>query len=283
MRSFAECGQNAFVFESVDRPGEYSVGGSACHDRFCVPCSRDRSRVIAQNVLEQIDSRQGRFITLTLKSTSEPLRVLLARLTHSFTKLRRTRLWRNKVVGGVAFIEVTWASGSQSWHPHFHCLVEGRYLPRRELSSLWFSITGDSYITDIRFARDNRHVTHYITKYATKCLDHSVLDEPEHLQEAILALKGKRLCLTFGTWRGVCLTKRIEDGTWIQLGSLAHFLTQASAGDLQAGSILDALEIRYVISERGPPSPTVTDVSGSRQVQCMLNYNAEFRTPWDVN
>lgn len=283
LRSFAGCGRHAFIYECVERPGEFSIGGSACHDRFCMPCSRERSRVIATNVLEQIGDRQARFITLTLKSTSEPLTVLLARLTDSFTRLRRTKLWRNKVVGGVAFIEVTWACRSASWHPHFHCLVQGRYLPRKELSQAWHKITGDSYITDIRFARDNSHVTHYITKYATKTLDHSVTIDPANLREAVVALKGKRLCLTFGTWRGLCLTKRIEDGTWIQLGSLAEFIRRASSGDSEAESVLTTLRIPYATSPRGPPSETAKVVSGSVHSQLTINFDGAFRTQWDAN
>lgn len=283
LQAFRECGQHPFVYECEERPGEYTLGGSTCRDRFCLPCSRDRSRLIAQNVLEQIGTRQGRFVTLTLKSTAEPLDVLLARLTSSFTKLRRTKLWRNKVVGGVAFIEVTWTCRTQSWHPHFHCLVEGRYLPRRELSQAWHLITGDSYITDIRFARDNAHVTHYITKYATKPLDHSVLVEPTHLQEAILALKGKRLCLTFGTWRGVCLTRSREDETWIQIGSLAELLHKATQNDPAAQVILRKLEIPFVTEPRGPPSRTATAVRGLVPRQYMLNLSAAFGNRWDVN
>lgn len=275
--AFRECGRHPYIFQCVERPDEYALGGSTCHDRFCMPCSRERSRTIAANVLEQIADRQARFITLTLKSTAEPLSVLLARLTSCFTKLRKTKLWRNKVTGGVAFLEVTWTGRSESWHPHFHCLVQGRYLPRKDLSRTWLKITGDSMITDIRFATDNAHVTHYITKYATKVLDHSVLHDTCRLQEAIIALKGKRLCLTFGTWRGLPLTKRIEDGTWQQIDSLRSMLNRASKGDLAAQQVLQTLEIRFAISERGPPSPTVTVVSGSNRSQYMLNLNAEFK------
>jgi hypothetical protein len=134
-------------------------------------------------------------------------------------------------------------------------------------------------ITDIRFATDNAHVTHYITKYATKVLDHSVIHETCRLREAIIALKGKRLCLTFGTWRGLALTERIEDGTWKQIDSLRSMLTRAQTGDLEAQQVLQTLEIHFVISERGPPLQTVTVVSGSSRSQLMLNLNVAFETP----
>lgn len=277
IQAFCKCGRDSYVFESQDRPGEYSIGGSACHDRFCLPCARDRSRIIAQNVLEQIGRSQARFLTLTLKSTNQPLSDLLARLTKSFTKLRTTKLWKNKVTGGVAFVEVTWSSRSDSWHPHLHCLIQGRYLPNKELSKLWRKITGDSSIIDIRFATDNAHVTHYITKYASKPLDHSVAQQVEQLDETILALQGKRLCLTFGTWRGVCLTKRIDDGVWIQIGSLRELIQRAYTFDSEATSILHALQVRFAQDPRGPPCTNAPAAGTGTSKQYTLSFNADIR------
>lgn len=258
---FRECGRRAYVFESVDRPGEYALGGSACHDRFCLPCARERSRVIGTNVLNYIQGKQARFLTLTLRSTTEPLDQLLAKLTTDFTVLRRSKLWRNKVTGGVAFIEVKWVEKTHRWHPHLHCLVQGRYLPTQELSKLWFEVTGTSHIIDIRYVRDEKHVTHYITKYASKPLDGTVVGEPDRLDEAVLALKGKRLCLTFGSWRGFVLTERPEDGDWVQLGSLAEFIERAEQGDSDAQQALTVLEVHYTIQVRG--SPPTNDTTGS--------------------
>ncbi len=276
--AFLDCGAHPYIFQCVERPDEFAIGGTSCHDRFCLPCARDRSRVIATNVLDKIGDQQARFVTLTLRSTPQSLSVLLARLTSCFTKLRHTKLWRNKVVGGVAFLELTWNPTSATWHPHLHCLTQGRYLPRQELSQAWHRITGDSYITDIRMATDNAHVTHYITKYVSKPLDHSITMDPDRLDELVLALKGKRLCLTFGTWRGCCLTKPIEDGTWIQLGSLAELVQQASDGNLTTQVILRTLEIPFAITERGPPSPTASVANGTAMQQLKLNIDVEFTT-----
>lgn len=272
IHDFTECGKHAYVFQSVEDPDIYTLGGSTCHDRFCLPCARERSRVIATNVKDKLESERARFLTLTLKSTTESLLDLLAKLSGDFTALRRTKLWRHKVTGGVAFLEVKWIERTQRWHPHLHCLVQGRYIPQDELSKTWLRITHTSHVIDIRIASDNAHVTHYITKYASKPLDHTVVMNPDKLDEAILAMKGKRLCTTFGSWRGYKLTQPPESGTWIQLGTLEELITRAQDGDSLAIEAIQALRIQYAPSTRAPPTSTAATVSSSTFLQHSLDF-----------
>lgn len=278
---FQSCGKHAYVLQSVDAPDNFVIGGSTCHDRFCLPCGRERSRRIASNVIDKLEKEQARFLTLTLKSGAEPLAELLQKLNKDFASLRRTRLWRNKVTGGVAFTEVKWNPAADRWHPHLHCLVQGRYLPKDELSKLWFKITGTSHIIDIRFVHDNAIVTHYVAKYAAKPMDHTVLMDPDRLCEAILALKGKRLCMTFGTWRGYCLTKSLDDGKWINLGLLSEIVTRATQGDHIAQEILDGLEVPYTPISRAPPADTTPPIPAITFEQsafpCVLEQDPYFK------
>jgi hypothetical protein len=227
-----------------------------------MPCGRERSRVIATNVKLKTEGKAARFLSLTLKSHTESLADLLAKLTRDFTGLRRSKLWRKRVTGGVAFLEIKWLEATQRWHPHIHCLVQGRYIPQDELSRTWLKITGTSHIVDIRIATDDKYVTHYICKYASKPLDHTVVLDPDRLDEAIVALKGKRLCMTFGTWRGYKLTEPPESGTWVQLGTLSEIIDNAEAGDTACMVALDALRIEYAPSTRGPPEAIATAVPG---------------------
>lgn len=272
LHDFSECGKHAYVFQSVEDPDIYTMGGSTCHDRFCLPCARERSRVIASNVKDKLESDRARFLTLTLKSTNEPLAELLTKLSTDFAALRRSKLWRHKVAGGVAFVEVKWLDRTQRWHVHLHSLVQGRYIPQDELSKTWHRVTGTSHIIDIRIASDNAHVTHYITKYASKPLDHTVVTEPDKLDEAVLAMKGKRLCTTFGTWRGYKLTEPPESGTWVQLGTLTEIITRAEQGNADAQAALDALRVEYAPSTRAPPTLGATTLCSTTQTQTTLNF-----------
>jgi hypothetical protein len=107
--------------------------------------------------------------------------------------------------------------------------------------------------------------------------------EPNRLDEAVLALKGKRLCLTFGKWRGLKLTERVDAERWLNLGSLTEFIDRAEAGDQAAATILRALEIPFVTRSRGSPLLTVSTATGSTHEQSTFSFNAESRIPWDVH
>lgn len=275
IHDFRECGKYAYVFQSVEDPDVYTLGGSTCHDRFCLPCGRERSRVIAGNVKLKLEGKKARFLTLTLRSTTEPLAELLAKLTRDFTSLRRTKLWRKRVTGGVAFLEVKWKENTQRWHVHLHALLQGRYVPREEISKTWLKITGTSEVIDIRIVENEAHCTHYICKYASKPLDKTVVVEPLRLDEAIVALKGKRLCMTFGSWRGYKLTEPPESGTWVQLGTLEEIITRAEDGDADAQHALDVLRVEYAPSTRAPPTSVAATVSSLTLEQKCFNFSQD--------
>jgi hypothetical protein len=275
LHDFTECGKHAYVFRSVEDPEIYTLGGSTCHDRFCLPCGRERSRVIAGNVKLRTEGKPARFITLTLRSTTEPLAELLLKLTRDFGALRRSKLWRKRVTGGVGFLECKSLAAKNRWHVHLHCLVQGRFIPQDELSRTWEKITQTSKIVDIRIATDDKHVTFYICKYASKPLDHTVVVDPLRLDEAIVALKGKRLCMTFGSWRGYKLTEPPESGTWVQLGTLDEIITRAADGDADAQHALDVLRIEYAPSTRAPPTFPVKTVSSLTLEQGCFSFSLE--------
>jgi hypothetical protein len=245
-------------------PPEYRIAGSACHHRFCNPCATERARTVSKNVIERIGSNRVRFITFTLRHAGEPLRELLDRLYASFKLMQRTRLWKRHVTGGVGFLEVKYSDRSESWHPHFHVLVEGKYIDKSLLQAAWFTITGDSYVVDIRLPKGKRNVAHYVAKYASKPLNRSFLHQRVLLDEAILAVKRRRLCTTFGGWRGVLLVVKPDEGGWTNVGPLTDWIRRAVNGDENARGILDQIDsarasvcyrLAPIIEPRPPPSP----------------------------
>jgi hypothetical protein len=255
--NFVNCGANAHVFRNIEDPSIYRIAGSGCHDRFCLPCANERSRAIALNVLDVVKQRTLRFLTLTVKSDTESLADLLDKLHGSFQKLRRTKLWQKCVTGGVAFLEINWSVDHQRWHPHFHILIEGSYLPYAQLKNLWHSITGDSFVIEIRIVRDSAQAARYVTKYASKPFNRTFVAIPQRLDEAILALKGRKLLVTFGTWRGITLAQTPTDGAWENVGSLDTYIIDAASGNNHAQAILRSLTTLDLESlyARAPPLP----------------------------
>lgn len=253
--AFADCGLQAYVLRSVDDPTRYRIAGSCCHDRFCLPCATERSCVIAGNVLELTSDRELRFLTLTIKTNDEPLTHQLDKLYTSFQTLRRRSFWTKAVSGGVAFLELKRSRRTDRWHPHLHCLIEGTWVDYNDIVDAWRAITTDSYIIDIRKIHDNEHATRYVTKYASKPFNSSFVRRADLLDEALLALRNKKLAVTFGRWRGLLLTATPDDGAWEPVASLSDVIQRAASGDDHCIAILATLTDMDMspIYARAPP------------------------------
>lgn len=277
--AYRDCGDQAFVLRNVEDPSRYRVAGSCCKDRFCLPCATERSTLIAANVVDLAAGKELRFLTLTIKTNDEPLTDQLDKLYRSFQALRRRAVWTKAVTGGAAFLELKRSSKSDRWHPHLHCLLEGRWIDRKELVRAWYEITTDSFILDIRPIHNTEHAARYVTKYASKPFNASYVRRPDLLDEAIVALKGRKLAVTFGNWRGLLMTARPPDGTWELVAPLHSIIQRAAAGNIECRAIMECLTDRDLapIYERAPPIEPIP--LKPRLTASQLNF---FGT-WDAN
>lgn len=258
LQSFADCGDRAYVYHSLDDPDVYRVAGSACHDRFCGPCTRERGQAIAANVTERLAGQRARFVTLTLKTDGLDLAAGILKLQRAFRRLLRSDFWLARVTGGAAFIETKRSSDNVRWHPHIHAIVQGKYLPHDLLKALWLRITGDSSIIRVQAVTDEASVVRYVTTYAAKCLRTADFPADADLREAVRALHGARLVRTFGSWRGASLTDTPVAGTWEIVAPLADLLALAVAGDYDARAILSSLsstQARTFLIDHPPRPP----------------------------
>lgn len=269
--AFRTCGSNAFVYESVDEPGQYKIGGSACRDRFCVPCTRQRAQVVAANVRERLDGQRARFVTLTIKTDGLSLRESISKLQHAFSRLQRTTLWQTTVTGGAAFLEIKYDTEAGRWHPHVHAITQGKFIPHSMLRDTWKGITTDSYIVHIRLIRSVESVLHYVTTYCSKAMRATDFPDDACLDEAIEGLRGVRLCRTFGTWRGQSLTEAAEDGDWRAIAPLSEILRRSLAGDADALKMLIGIntpqtrEFLHTCEPRPPPLPVAVPITSTSQ------------------
>lgn len=261
--NFADCGATAYVYRAADDPAKFRLGGSSCRDRFCLPCSIDRSRCLATNVLKALGKRPARFVTLTLKQTDAYLGDVLDKLYDAFRKLRTRAFWKNRVKGGCAFIEIKYNAANDAWNVHLHAIVHGRYIPNRDLSREWHKITGDSFIVDVRSIDDEQRIGRYVVKYVSKSFNNTFLNRSEFLDTVMLVMVGRRLCLTFGDWRGISLTESPNDTDWISLGSFHDVVTKAAQGDRESLAAVYAIcrhqatEIIATVAKARPPPPPI--------------------------
>jgi hypothetical protein len=242
---FSNCGAGMLIQKSADGT-ELRMICTRCKDRFCVACGAERSGAFAERVAQHLAGRVTRFITLTLRASNTPLVDQLDRLYRSFAALRRRAQLKGVFAGGACFLECKIGSGSGLWHPHLHIITEGRYIDCRELSREWHKVTGDSSVTKIKAVPDNASRAAYVTKYVTKPADNSVFAVPAMLDEFICAIGGRRLAMTFGTWRGLRLDgDPPEDVKWITVGSPRGLQLDAQAGDANAIRILEAAQRKW--------------------------------------
>jgi hypothetical protein len=243
LERFMQCGARAYVY--INRAGDrVRVAGQYCHDRNCQPCATARSRAIAANLRRQLRDMSGlKFITLTLRHSPRPLASQVKRLLTCARNLRNQRFWKQAVTGGAQFVEVK--HGPKGWHPHLHMICQAKFIPQAQLSAAWHATTGDSFVCDIRAvdqADAKEDVARYVAKYASKPLDRSIYTLPATLDEAISALRGTRLCTTFGDWRGFQLEANPDDPEdWKPLCSLERALHAIAADEPWARILATAL------------------------------------------
>lgn len=245
-RRVAACGSNPVLYWDPARERLITAKG-LCKARICPTCGKTatlRMQGQVRRCVAEMDS--PRLMTLTLRSTDEPLAAQFDRLRRCFRRLRQRKPWKRHVQGGVMVLEVTWSDRLQRWHPHLHCVVDGVYWPQRELADLWEAVTSDSRVVDLRLCHSREAAIRYVSKYVSKT--NAAPGCPDHrLGEWVQALHGLRLCQTFGSLHGV---EREEPGEAERqplehVTALTPLMEAAADGDLTAQQLVE--DIRHVM------------------------------------
>lgn len=254
VQAFMTCGSATWIERAKEDSSRFRLRQNMCHDRLCQVCGGCRSRKISEIICNMMEGKRCRFITLTLKGKAgDKLADIIDRLMRSFRYLRSHPVWADAVDGGAAFIEVKRGDRSGFWHPHLHILCEGRFLPQGDLSDAWRSITKDSFRVDIRDANKGRAHA-YVTKYASKPLNSTFANNEEWLDEAMQALRGRRLVTCFGTWYGTPLSTAEDDeladdiidaSGWNWFAMADDLIEDAAKGNYESMNLIRAIPGMY--------------------------------------
>ena len=152
-------------------------------------------------------------VTLTVKN-GDDLAERFAHLVGNLRTLHRRRSRRNTNSEVLKASSAVWSyeftNSGKGWHPHVHAVWLCHQKPDPfALSKEWKSITGDSYIVDVRPLDESDPVAAFceVFKYALKFSD---LADPDRLH-AFRTLKGKRLQDSFGDLRGLNIEPEDSD------------------------------------------------------------------------
>lgn len=260
LERFDSCGSDPWLVVDSADSSRLAIHSNHCHNRWCTPCSRERAHRIVGNLHPTLDAGDIRFLTLTLRHSDAPLSDQMDRLYDCFRRLRRLDFWKAAVSGGCAVLEVTHSHTDACWHVHLHCLLDGTWIDGREIRAAWWRITGDSYVVKVKQCSNADRAAHYLVKYVTKPVPATVINKPHALREMIAAFAGRRLVLTFASWRGVKLTEPLDSTDWKSICPLPVLYSRREQGDHDAWLILRALERilpeAAILAARAPPPPS---------------------------
>ena len=241
---FKYCGAFAWVWRHKNETDRYRIKCLKCHDRFCTQCCYERGRMYARAIADQCVEGRTRFITLTLRHCNQPLVDQLDKLYSSFRRLRQRKCWRSTQEKSIAFTEISFNLEKQQYHVHLHILSVGSFLNQKTLSDAWVSITGDSFIVDVRRISSARQAAQYVCKYACKGISANVLLESNRAAEVITALRGRRLIIGCGDWKKIEPERdTLVRSDWEQVGTLGNIMQKAAFGDEPCQFILMRLGI----------------------------------------
>lgn len=178
--------------------GRLVLHQARCKSRVCPRCAEHRVHALRSKLMESMKLLDDpRLMTFTLRSSEDDLTNQIDHLVQSFRRLRQTFAWKARCKYGWYFIEITYNSRNDTWHPHLHVVADGIYFPQKTLSLTWEKCSVGSPICDIRRIPSRQILLRYVTKYVTKsqALNHA---PRSRLIEWAMALRGLRMVQPFG-------------------------------------------------------------------------------------
>lgn len=153
-------------------------------------------------------------VTMTVKNGDD----LAERVQHLRASLRKMTQQRRDSLKGQSFVQFANSAGGfhsievtnngNGWHPHVHMIWLCTHRPDQSLlSKEWETITGDSYIVDVRPLHDPVEGFLEVCKYALKFSDLSLKDN----YHAYEVMSGMRLIDSHGILRGVQIPDSLLD------------------------------------------------------------------------
>lgn len=283
------CCQRPQLHERSD--GSLAMQLRCCRDRLCPRCQRQRGLELARRVRALICGMNApRFVTLTMRHRPENLRESHDRLQRAFRELRKMPVWRRSVTGGLAVVEITRNPATSRWHTHLHLIVDGEFLPQKQLSEAWKRCTGDSEIVDIRAVHDRARVARYVAEYVAK-------PQAMHTWEADAVLEfaahmhGRRMVATFG----VCHATNVDPAEKPELPAFAKYVGDiVSLVDRSAAGSKSARRACELLSQIGPQfqmamgvtpgnaTPDCRDLTASEWREVKAAFGVQMSDDFDV-
>ena len=224
-----------------------------CRVRLCPVCNWRKSLKMFSQVSEITDvllkekpSVRFIFLTLTVKNpTAEDLIATLNEMNEGFKWLVQksrnfapAKILKQNLLGYLKSTEITYNSKANTYHPHFHVLLELKsnyfatgYIKQSEYQSMWRQALKLDYDpqVDVRIIKNatSRTIAE-MSKYPTKTADLLKLKNENQAVDALItlhnAMRNRRLVTFGGDFKTIRARLKLDD---IETGSLVHTVTNA--------------------------------------------------------
>lgn len=195
------------------------ITGKYCNNRWCSVCNRIRTAKLIQGYnkpLSEIEDKQ--FVTLTLpnckgEELKETIDFMLktAKTIQDAIKMRHHRKKQDWQLVGIRKLECTYNAKTDTYHPHFHFLIQGKQAAET-LKSEWLKkvSTATDKAQDVRQATEGAETElfKYFSKIVTKT-EKGFKTFIEPLDVIFQAMQGKRVFQPIGLKKDV--KEDIED------------------------------------------------------------------------
>lgn len=150
------------------------ITGKYCNNRWCIVCNRIRTAKLIKGYLPAIKNEivSPFFVTLTVPNVGgADLKATVRQMIVSFRRISDVFRHKRRELRGIRKIECTYNARENSFHPHFHFLIDGREAAD-ELVSAWLRVYPEAVrqAQDIRPADEGSFIElfKYTTKLVTK-------------------------------------------------------------------------------------------------------------------
>ena len=163
-------------------------------DRTCPACAKTLYQRIFERYSGLVESSKSLlFLTLTMKPVRDqkPEYVqFLGKCVNKFLHRKRFRHYK----GVLATVECK-KTKSGFFYYHIHCLIEGAYVPQKEISDAWREISGFPIVHVKRIWRTRSRALRYVLKYIMKGMNFASSRERTDFKASF---RGVRFVRSFG-------------------------------------------------------------------------------------
>lgn len=215
-RRVADCNSNYFALTCKNRHRLQILPTFRCRNRLCPYCGAERQRRIflrfwpfLKSNFKSADPADLVLITLSLKSSFDPLQNQDRRFKAAFRRLRRMKIWKERVSGAICSYEFTLTPSG--WHYHAHIIaLRRRWYDQADLVQDWRRASQtECAIADIRTISDSMEGLQRLLQYCFKPI--SVTDWTVVEIEQFQSMKNIKLSDCFGELRGLKLDQEADD------------------------------------------------------------------------